>query len=978
MNSRAIKRGLRGMLAFVILALQIGIVPGSMRFALAAPGDTTRASVDSSGTQGNDRSSHPSISGNGRYVAFASDSSNLVAGDTNGGSDVFVYDRQTGVTTLESVASGGSAGSGSGDSGSISADGRYVAFVSSSGGLVSGDTNGVDDIFVHDRQTGDTTRVSVDSAGVESNAISYLPNISGDGRFVAFTSEATNLVSADTNGLEDVFVHDRVTGETIRASIDSSGAESNDGSGPAVISADGQRVAFASRASNLVPGDTNGVMDIFVHDLQSGATTRVSVSSGGAEANGFSSDPAISGNGRYVAFASHSNNLAGGDTLGFDYVYVHDMQTSITTPEWTFTNGEQIVGNSSFPAISFDGRYVTFVFDDRGDGIAFFDILVRDRQTGATTHAAPSTSGGPANDSSFTPDISDDGQVIAFASLASNLVAGDTNGIQDVFVHENSDQPGAPTVLSVTRSDTNPTSAGQVSFVVTFSEVVGGVDAGDFALTTTGGITGASVQTVGGSGSTRTVMVNTGTGDGTIRLDVVDDDSIRDTAGTSLGGTGAGNGGFTTGESYTVDKNLPSVTSILLADPNPSGAASVHFTVNFSEPVTGLDVSDFVLTITGGITSAAVTDVSGSGSIYTVTAGTGNGSGTLRLDLIDNDTVVDGGSQPLGGTGAGNGTFNTGQVYTIDKGVLTVTGSRRADPDPSAADSVRFNVTFSRAVNGVDAGDFVLTTTGAITSASITSVSGSGDTYSVTVATGVGNGTIRLDVADNDSITDLTGNPLGGTGASNGNFNTGESYTINKTVIRILSETFTSNGANDGWVLESGENTNQGGTKNSNAVTFNLGDNSQDRQYRAILHFPTHYLPDNAVVTMVILSIKKQGQAGTDPFTSNGNIAIDIRGGPFGFVGPFAFSVLEASDFQAPASRDSVGMIQNNAVGGWYWSLLDETAHPIINTTGVTQFRLRFQTDDNDDLGDDYLTFFSGNHTVLAERPHLTVQYYIP
>ena len=248
--------------------------------------------------------------------------------------------------------------------------------------------------------------------------------------------------------------------------------------------------------------------------------------------------------------------------------------------------------------------------------------------------------------------------------------------------------------------------------------------------------------------------------------------------------------------------------------------------------------------------------------------------------------------------------------------------------------------------------------------------------YTVTVGTGSGDGTLRLDVIDNDSILDSSGIPLGGTGVGNGNFNTGEEYTINKIPAKLMMETLRSNGNNDGWVLESSEESNQGGDKDSRATTFALGDDAQDRQLRAILHFPTHYLPDNAVVTRVLLMIKGQALVGTDPFTTHQNILVDIRSGAFGFIGPFQFRGLQDSDFQSPSSMDAVGMIQNNPLNGWYYAWLDSSAFEYINPTGITQIRLRFQLDDNDNMTADYLRFYSGDYHRLPDRPQLAIEYY--
>ncbi|MBL8103751.1 MAG: hypothetical protein JNM02_14555, partial [Anaerolineales bacterium] len=285
------------------------------------------------------------------------------------------------------------------------------------------------------------------------------------------------------------------------------------------------------------------------------------------------------------------------------------------------------------------------------------------------------------------------------------------------------------------------------------------------------------------------------------------------------------------------------------------------------------------------------------------------------------------------------------------------------------------SVTFSEPVSGVDGGDFLLTTNG-VSNAAITEILFSGNTYFVAVATGTGNGTIRLDVVDNDSIVDAFNFPLGGTG--DGSFAVGESYTVTKITYVTMSEKLRSNGENDGWILESKENSDQGYTKNSIDALLNIGDNAANRQYRAILSFPTSYLPDNAVITNAILTIKLQRSVGTDPFTTHGNISVDIRYGPFGSFGLFGIKALQSLDFQAPASMYSVGQIQNNPVGGWYWAVLDDSAFSSINLIGVTQFRLAFQLDDNNDFGDDYLMFYSGDYADQKDRPHLLLEYYVP
>ncbi len=293
-----------------------------------------------------------------------------------------------------------------------------------------------------------------------------------------------------------------------------------------------------------------------------------------------------------------------------------------------------------------------------------------------------------------------------------------------------------PTVLSIARADLNPTGAANVNFTVTFSEPVTGVDVlapfNDFGLIADPGITNASIISVTPvSGTTYTVGVNTGSGNGNIHLDLVDDDSILDAANNPLGGSGAGNGNFNAGEFYTVEKSLPKVAGILLVDPNLTGADNVHFTVSFSKEVSGVDAGDLSLVTTGGISGAVVSDVSGSGSTYTVTVATGAGDGTMRVDVMDNDSIIDLAGNPLGGVGTGNGNFITGGVYTIDKTSPTIVKSLRVDPNPTASETVRFIVTFSEAVSGVDPNDFRLTTTDSLSGATVTGVSGSGNTYTV-------------------------------------------------------------------------------------------------------------------------------------------------------------------------------------------------------------------------------------------------------
>ena len=414
------------------------------------PGGTELVSTSSAGVQADGGSLFPKVSDDGRFVAFASTASNLVDADTNGAYDIFVRDRQERVTTRVSMASDGGEGNERSCCGiSISGDGRYVAFDSLSSNLVPADANQTWDVFVHDRQTGSTTRVSVASDGSEGNLFSFDPSISSDGRFVAFHSWASNLVSGDTNDVQDVFVHDRQTGTTTRASVASDGTQADGFSSDAVISADGRYVAYNSSAPNLVAGDTNGELDVFVLDRETGGTTRASVATDGSQGSSASFASTISGDGRYVAFDSNSDTLAAGDTNGVVDVFVHDRETGVTERVSLAADGREGNDQSFLGAVTADGRYVAFFSrasnlvgrDTNESG----DVFLRDRQGSTTTVVSVFVRPVLGNAESSGPSISADGRYVGFWSGATNLVAErDTNDTSDAFLHDRFGHPGSP------------------------------------------------------------------------------------------------------------------------------------------------------------------------------------------------------------------------------------------------------------------------------------------------------------------------------------------------------------------------------------------------------------------------------------------------------------------------------------------------------------------------------------------------------
>ncbi|MFO7697047.1 MAG: hypothetical protein R6X16_07810 [Anaerolineae bacterium] len=348
-------------------------------------GTTTLVSATPQGCAGNWSSEWPSISYDGRYVAFYSRSSDLVVDDANGYTyDIFVRDLAAGVTSLASISSTGEQGDGNSQSPSVSSDGRYVAFQSEAYNLVPDDTGtGYTQIYVRDRVAETTTIVSVHSDGTHANGRSYGPDISHDGRYVAYESYATNLVDGDTNGAADIFVHELATGETRRVSLSSTGAEANANSSTARISYDGHFVVFTSSASNLVTGDTNGVADVFLHDLVTQETQRVSLSSEGIEGDGQSTAPAISADGRYVSFMTMARNLVPGVVSTTYQVYLRDLQAGETRCISCTLEGLPGNGFSAAPALSGDGRVAAFhslaTNLVAGDTNATYDVFVSDR-----------------------------------------------------------------------------------------------------------------------------------------------------------------------------------------------------------------------------------------------------------------------------------------------------------------------------------------------------------------------------------------------------------------------------------------------------------------------------------------------------------------------------------------------------------------------------------------------------------------------
>jgi Tol biopolymer transport system component len=444
-----------------VLALALPVVALSAAPA-AAQNPITRASVGPAGNEGKKDSgalSRPAFSRDGRFLAFDSNAGNLVGGDSNGVADVFVKELATGALVRVSVASNGTQGDRDSAGPSLSGDGRFVAFHSFATNLVSGDTNKSVDVFLHDRDpdgngifdegNGVTTCVSVSSGGTLGNSQSLGAAISDDGRYVAFQSSSTNLVAGDTNQRTDVFLRDVVAGTTIAISVDVTGTTlANDWCYLPVISGDGALVAFPSSASNLVAGDTNGWLDVFVRDWGAGTTVRASVDSAGVEGNGESYDPSLSGDGSVVVFTSWATNLVPIDVNGMFDVFVHEVATGVTSLVSIDSNANQGNSNSFRPWLSSDGSVVAFESwaDDfaAGDQNNQSDVFVHERAAAVTTCVSFNGVGLGCNGTgSHFPCISGDATKIAFVADSDNLVVADGNAKSDVFVHDRTVVPRA-------------------------------------------------------------------------------------------------------------------------------------------------------------------------------------------------------------------------------------------------------------------------------------------------------------------------------------------------------------------------------------------------------------------------------------------------------------------------------------------------------------------------------------------------------
>ncbi|GAA3598006.1 PD40 domain-containing protein [Kineosporia mesophila] len=443
-----------GRLLALLAATTAAALPVTAGAARADTGPTfTRVSTDSAGGQLDSMNDAEDITPDGRYVLFTSYVSMPGTPSNSIRSNLFLKDTTTGTTRPVDVALGGGIPDGNGAGGKVSDNGRYVAFTSAATNLVAADTNGKTDVFRRDMRTGTITRVSIGTSGAADSGGGYVySSISGDGNLIAFDSPATDLVPNDTNGTKDIFVRNLKTKVTSRVSVSSTGEQSepepanpptiytkNRDNGEPVISGDGRTVAFSSRAENLVPGDTNLTMDVFVHSLVDGTTTRVSVKNDGSQSTtgvrgSGSSSPSISANGKAVAFYSTYTDLVTPGAHAND-VYVRHLDTGVTELVEITTDGGQGASGARSPVISPSGQSVAF--DSQDTNVAPGDpgsgTFVRNLSTGNVYRLAENAAGEPFDLWVSITAIADD-TTFLFQSAATNIVPGDTNENWDSFV----------------------------------------------------------------------------------------------------------------------------------------------------------------------------------------------------------------------------------------------------------------------------------------------------------------------------------------------------------------------------------------------------------------------------------------------------------------------------------------------------------------------------------------------------------------
>ena len=455
-------RALRMAVRLVVFACTLAAGP-----AVAQP--TTRVSVATTGAQADKPCLAPGISADGRFVVFSSHATTLAPGGSGGMLQIFLHDRVAGQTTLISHKKGDKAKPGDKDSRypSISHDGRYIVFQSLATDLADGDTNGKSDIYLYDRTAGAATLISRKNGGGAADGASRQPAMSRDAGKISFLSTAKNMTDPAFGDAKDqVFVFDRSTNKTAAVSIGTDNKAADAACDTPVISHDGKFVAFSSAATNLAAGDTNAKSDIFRRDLTANTTALVSKDKDGNPSDGDSLYPSIARDGSKIAFESAATDLVADDTNAKNDVFLRDVGAGTNTLV-SARAGDHKVGNgaSATPSISLDGKFVAFASraTDLTDPptTVLSHVFVRDIAAKSNRVCSVAGDDSLGSHDSERPDLSGDGAFVAFRTPSNNLVGArdsggpkDDNALADVFVHDiDDDKDGLPNIWEIATID---------------------------------------------------------------------------------------------------------------------------------------------------------------------------------------------------------------------------------------------------------------------------------------------------------------------------------------------------------------------------------------------------------------------------------------------------------------------------------------------------------------------------------------------
>ncbi|PLX35816.1 MAG: hypothetical protein C0606_17095 [Hyphomicrobiales bacterium] len=688
-----------------------------------------RASTSSTNTEGNNHSDLISISGNGRYVVFTSEATNLIAGDTNNNVDIFLKDLATGELKRVSVDENGEQLRYSSTNPFISVDGRYVLYETTTS-IVTEDVNKNSDIYLYDTQTENVELISKDNNGIVSNGHSYDASISNDGKYILYTSSGTNIIDNDINENSDAFIYNRETREVERIPVPQDIIAVGHAVLQASLSGDGTVIVFRSLLDNIDPKDTdtNALEDIFVYDRKIGEFERISVRSDHEDANGKSYTPSISHDGNIIVFESEATNLVDGITES-NQIYVYDRTTDSVECVSLSADGEPANQRATNASISADGRYVTFesnasnLVDDDTNGST--DVFRYDRNTNIIIRITVDENGDQITN--YTPGtdavISADGSTVAFESSAP-ILADDTNHRTDIYVVGTLDFDTAPTIGNLDGDRLNYVSGSGPALLDQGSDATVTDDATDF------------------SGGQLSISISAGADSTEDRLAIED-------SGTGAGEIGTGGGNFTAGSTgtvtyagiaigtYTVGNSSPDLTVDLNGNATQEAVAALIAAITYentdtTDPTTGERTVRVVLTDTDGRTSAD-SDV------------------TVDVQKANTAPVVD--------NGISNQTTTAGEAFTLtvptnafrdDDVGDTLSYSATLESGDALPSWLTFNgTTFSGAPTSTDAGSYTIAVTADDANGGLVTT-----TFTLTVETaGGGDDTVTGGGGGDDTVT---------------------------------------------------------------------------------------------------------------------------------------------------------------------------------------------------------------------------------